>query len=261
MGRKRIISADQILDATERVVARDGAAQLTLDAVAAQAAISKATVLYCYRSKDDLIEAVVRRGVARDTAFNNAAITSLGDSPNAVIHGRLLAAAAALPEELHAAALSICSALAQDAKLRIVLQDTQAAVIARIRRTSANPRGAMLAYLALEGLKLLEILDWHTWPTQERQELLRDIGWLAETDPQLPTTCTTRTLAKSGGASSGVSNKARASTRPNAKATVKARPQPGVKRKAGTLAVAVNSTPQATALFRQSKPNPKEKRP
>ena len=186
MGRKRIITADQILDATERVVGRDGAAQLTLDAVAAQAGISKATVLYCYRSKDELIEAVVRRGVARDTAFNDAATAGLGDIANAVIHGRLLAATEAFPEELQAVSLSLCSALAQNAKLRSVVQDTQTAVIQRIRSTSANPRGAMLAYLALEGLKLLEILDWHTWPKPERDELLREIRWLAETEPQLP---------------------------------------------------------------------------
>ena len=183
MGRKRLITADQILDATAYVVGRDGAAQLTLDAVAVQAKISKATVLYCYRSKDELIEAVVRRGVAMDTAFNDAAIASLGHTPNAVIHGRLLAAAEAFPTEMHPVALSLCSALAQDAKLRSILQGTQTAVIKRIKKTSANPRGAMLAYLCLEGLKLLEILDWLAWPKPERDELLRDIAWLAETEP------------------------------------------------------------------------------
>jgi hypothetical protein len=34
MGRKRIISEDKILDAAQYVVARDGAGQLTIDAVA-----------------------------------------------------------------------------------------------------------------------------------------------------------------------------------------------------------------------------------
>ena len=183
MGRKRLITADQILDATAYVVGRDGAAQLTLDAVAVQAKISKATVLYCYGSKDELIEAVVRRGVAMDTAFNDAAIASLGDTPNAVIHGRLLAAKEVFPAEWHPVALSLCSALAQDAKLRSVQQDTQTAVMDRIKKTSAKPRGAMLAYLALEGLKLLEILEWHVWSKPEREELLRDIAWLAETEP------------------------------------------------------------------------------
>ena len=196
MGRKRLITADQILDATAYVVGRDGAAQLTLDAVAAQAKISKATVLYCYRSKNELIEAVVRRGVAMDTAFNDAAIASLGDTPNAVIHGRLLAAAEAFPAGFHPVALSLCSALAQDAKLRSVQQNTQTAVIDRIKKTSAKPRAAMLAYLALEGLKLLEILDWHEWPKPERDDLLRDIAWLAETEPPRSKTHLSRTVAK-----------------------------------------------------------------
>ena len=196
MGRKRLITADQILDATAYVVGRDGAAQLTLDAVAVQAKISKATVLYCYRSKDELIEAVVRRGVAMDTAFNDAAIASLGDTPNAVIHGRLLAAAEAFPAEFHPVALSLCSALAQNAKLRSVQQDTQTAVMDRIKKTSAKPRGAMLAYLCIEGLKLLEILDWHAWPKPERDDLLRDIAWLAETEPPRLKTHRSRTVTK-----------------------------------------------------------------
>ena len=34
MGRKRVIDQEQVLDAAQRVVARDGAARLTLDAVA-----------------------------------------------------------------------------------------------------------------------------------------------------------------------------------------------------------------------------------
>jgi AcrR family transcriptional regulator len=185
MGRKRTITAEQILAAAESVVGRVGAAELTLDAVAEQAGVSKATILYTFNSKKQLIEAVVRNGVTRDTAFNNAAIAELGDTPSAVIRGRLLAAGEPFPAELHTAALNLCSALMQDDALREVVQATQADVIGRIRKTSTSPRGAMLAYLALEGLKLLEILDFHPWPKAERKQLLREIDWLVDAEPQV----------------------------------------------------------------------------
>lgn len=42
----------------------------------------------------------------------------------------------------------------------------------------------MLAHLALEGLKLLELLDLQTWTVNERKHLMRDIEWLSRTDPQ-----------------------------------------------------------------------------
>jgi AcrR family transcriptional regulator len=54
-------SKDRILDAAERVVLRDGAAHLTLDAVAAEAALSKGGLLYHFPSKDELIRGMITR--------------------------------------------------------------------------------------------------------------------------------------------------------------------------------------------------------
>jgi AcrR family transcriptional regulator len=51
----------RILDAAERVVTRDGAAHLTLDAVAAEVPMSKGGVLYHFPSKEDLIRGMIAR--------------------------------------------------------------------------------------------------------------------------------------------------------------------------------------------------------
>ncbi|MBI1682306.1 TetR/AcrR family transcriptional regulator [Caulobacter hibisci] len=183
MGRKRIVDRDAVLDAAEAVVARDGAARLTLDAVAEQAGIGKATVLYDFKTKAALIDAVVQRAVDRDNAFNRAMTQSLGPRQDAVIQGRILAAAAPLPDDFRAVALNLCAALAQDAGLRGRIQENQRTVIADLTANAASPRGALLAYLALEGLKLLEALDYHAWPDDERARILREINWLATTAP------------------------------------------------------------------------------
>jgi AcrR family transcriptional regulator len=190
MGRKRTIDREQVLNAAERVVARDGAARLTLDAVAGEAGVSKASVLYDYGSKQALIAAVVERTVAADNAFNDAVTANLGAITSPVIRGRIAAAASPLPEEFRAIALNLCAALAQDVALRSTIQANQARVVDSIERTSQRPRGARLAYLALEGLKLLEALDYLHWPPAERARILRDIAWLvdAEPEPQDPRT-------------------------------------------------------------------------
>jgi AcrR family transcriptional regulator len=57
--------AEAILDAAEEVLRRVGARGLTIDAVAAQAGLSKGGVLHHYASKDALIRALVARKVRR----------------------------------------------------------------------------------------------------------------------------------------------------------------------------------------------------
>jgi AcrR family transcriptional regulator len=49
----------RLLDAATAVVRQDGAQSLTLDAVAAQAGVSKGGLLYHFRSKHELLEAMV----------------------------------------------------------------------------------------------------------------------------------------------------------------------------------------------------------
>jgi AcrR family transcriptional regulator len=52
---------DRILDACESIVIRDGVSRLTLDAAAAEAALSKGGVLYHFGTRDALVSAMVER--------------------------------------------------------------------------------------------------------------------------------------------------------------------------------------------------------
>jgi len=186
MGRTRVIDREKLLDAAEAVVAREGAAKLTLDAVATEAGVSKASVLYDHKTKQALIEALVQRALKRDNAFNQAAAEQLGDVSSATIRGRIAAATTPLAPEQRAVALSLCAALAQNEVLRQSIQRNQSAVIQSLQKDAAHPRGAMLAYLALEGLKLLESLDFHTFPKKERDRLLGEIEAVVDHPPGLP---------------------------------------------------------------------------
>ncbi|MFK0273209.1 TetR/AcrR family transcriptional regulator [Ensifer sp. NPDC090286] len=184
MGRKRAIDQQQVLDAAERVVGRDGAANLTVDAVAREAGVSKASVLYDYKSKQALIEAVVDRAFERDNAHHAGIEATIGDLQDRAIRGRIVAAAEPPPEEFRAVALNLSAALTLDAGLRRKMQASQDATVARILQDSRSPRGALLAYLALEGLKFLEYLDFHHFARADRDEVLREINWLVTATPQ-----------------------------------------------------------------------------
>lgn len=178
VGRKRVIDQQAILDAGEAVVARLGAANLTLDAVAEEAGISKASVIYDFKTKQALIEAIVERAFRIDGERHAAAEAELNAPDSAAIRGRIKVASEPPPEEFKPVALSLTMALTIDAALRSRMQRSQAETIMRIAETASSPRGALLAYLAVEGLKFLEYLDFHHFSPNERERIIRDIDWL-----------------------------------------------------------------------------------
>ncbi|MBN9291384.1 MAG: helix-turn-helix transcriptional regulator, partial [Hyphomicrobium denitrificans] len=61
MGRKPTITREGLLEIAEGLVRGEGAAALTIDALARAAGISKGGVQYSFSSKDDLVRALVDR--------------------------------------------------------------------------------------------------------------------------------------------------------------------------------------------------------
>jgi AcrR family transcriptional regulator len=61
MGRSvsRSATRRRLLDAAVAVVRREGPRALTLDAVAAEAGVSKGGLLYHFATKDDLVDALI----------------------------------------------------------------------------------------------------------------------------------------------------------------------------------------------------------
>jgi AcrR family transcriptional regulator len=183
MARPRVIEQDDILDAAETVVVRNGAAHLTLDAVAIEAGISKASVIYDYKSKQQLIKAVIERRMALGEAQIRAVTEGLGTVSSPSVRGLIAAMSDAELDETRAVAVNLGAALAQDSELRKPIQDYYDRTIDSVMATSSSPRGGLLAFLALEGLRVLEWHDFHCWPEDERRRILREISWLVDAVP------------------------------------------------------------------------------
>lgn len=180
MGRNKIVTEDKILDAAEKVIAKVGPMGLTLNAVALEAQIGKATVVYDFKNKHGLITALVQRAIKNDNNFNNDFIDKIKNEKNSVILGRIDAAQSPFPESFKDVALNLCTALAQDESLRKMIQQNQNETITTVLNTASNHKKARLAYLALEGLKLLESLDYYHWSDTERSEIINDIRSLVD---------------------------------------------------------------------------------
>tara|TARA_R110002012_G_scaffold55069_6_gene140686 strand:+ start:1542 stop:2132 length:591 start_codon:yes stop_codon:yes gene_type:complete len=184
VGRPRSIDRDAVLDAAQAVAARDGAGRLTLESVASEAGISKASVLYDYKTKQALIKALIERRISTESDRIEKIEQALGPVPNVAIRARLSSELQGFSDEDREVALGLCAVVSQDADLRRPVQEMFAQRIAHVIGTSDKPRGPLLAFLAVEGLKSLEWLGLHEWPSEERKRLISEIRWLVDQEPE-----------------------------------------------------------------------------
>ncbi|WP_127754854.1 MULTISPECIES: TetR/AcrR family transcriptional regulator [unclassified Devosia] len=182
MARHRTIEENTILDAAERVIAQNGAANFTLEDVAVEAGISKGSVVRDCGSKQDLIRLIVKR---RFNEWQRMLDQAELDQPVQGASGRIAAhvelTMAALPQEQRAVARNLCASLTNDLELTKVISEHYEREIQAVSAPGATA-GARLAFLALEGMRSLEWFGTHSWPDGERQELLAEIGKLAQLD-------------------------------------------------------------------------------
>jgi len=148
----------RILDASERVVLRDGVGHLTLEAASAEAGLSKGGVLYHFPTRDALVAAMVARIIEQ---FDEDIASYLPEpgTPDAALPGtyaRAYLRATLEPvtpgeERLGAALLA---AAAAEPELVVPLQEAAAGWQARLVDDGLDPATATLLRLACDGLWL-----------------------------------------------------------------------------------------------------------
>ena len=111
---------EKVLDAAEAVVVRHGIANLTLDAVAAEAGMSKGGLLHHFPTKDRLVEALVIRSAENWRAQYIEAYERTPEGPGRMARALLthcLSDAQCWTEELRRSSSAVFAALAQNPAL------------------------------------------------------------------------------------------------------------------------------------------------
>ncbi len=173
MGRQRSIDRDKVLDAAEEIVARQGAAGLTIDSVAKAMGISKGGVQYCFGNKNALIDAMFERwGKAYDTVFENIA----GDSPSPVTTVQAHMQATRNSDQVSSAkAAALMAMLIQTPEHLESSREWYRSRIAGLDLTTAEGKKARLAFLATEGAFMLRFFGLMDIGEQEWDEMFSDI--------------------------------------------------------------------------------------
>lgn len=175
----RTSARETILDAAENLVHEVGAGNLTLDAVAHKAAVSKGGLLYHFPSKEALLQGMVARQLeqfAKDQA-------AWREGPDGDPHADLVAFMRASFED-SAESRRLCAAmLAAVANKPELLEPARTFHNRQIRQFGQGSLGfdrTAILWLATAGLWFVELLQVSPFSEAERRRLTRRILELAE---------------------------------------------------------------------------------
>lgn len=173
---------DKVLDAAEAVLARDGVGRLTMDAVAAEAAVSKGGVLHHFRSKDALVSAVVLRRLTSLKEGVASAQERLAGEPHSVLRGMVDYARGTYADEDNFSRPMLVATVENSESLA-VFQDMFAELFRDVRRDTAAPDAATALLFATIGIQVGWTLGFSRLTPGEADAVFRAIGALASALP------------------------------------------------------------------------------
>lgn len=166
------------MEAIECVVRQHGVAGLSIEAVAREAGISKSSVVYDFESKSQLLAAFIRQRLDQKKADMDAAAERHTGEPDAFLRGMLEHCAERPTDEDIACAMAITASFSNDNTCREMMGASFLNDLERIMAEAADPSRARLAWAALHGIMSLEYLGFHSFPPDERRQILTDIASL-----------------------------------------------------------------------------------
>lgn len=148
-------ASSKILGAARTIAAREGAGKVTIDAVAKESGLSKGGVLYNYPTKKALLSGLLDQMLIEHRELVGKVSEQ---SPSQTLHGHLMTVfrSGNLNEDL---SMAILAASASDPRLLDPLRDEMTSHLEHILTETSDPAGAMIAVLAIQGMRFQKLLD------------------------------------------------------------------------------------------------------
>jgi AcrR family transcriptional regulator len=169
----------RLLDAATAVVRRDGARALTLDAVAAEAGVSKGGLLYHFATKRELLDAMLAGWLEEFGAEIEAAAAEHGFAGGYVRASDISGWAAAD----RATEFGLLAAMVDEPATLERVRERYAEWQARLLAESEDPVQAVIARLAADGLWLVDLLGLAPPSGELREQVLARMRALAGERP------------------------------------------------------------------------------
>ena len=178
MGRRKTIDRDEVLRVAEEIVATGGVGSLTIDAVATAAGITKGGVQSCFKNKESLIDAMLKRWQKTyDSSIESLAGEEAAPEARIAAHvesTRVYDAAS------QGKAASLLAALIDSPDHLQSVRGWYRKRLEGIDVSTEEGRRARLAFLATEGAFFLRFFGFMDIDEAEWQTLFADISWCQE---------------------------------------------------------------------------------
>jgi AcrR family transcriptional regulator len=164
---KKTSARGRILAAAAQLSRECGGGNLSLDAIAAEAGVSKGGLLYHFPSKAALMRALTEHCVEVFEAELEAAVEHRGSEEtllSAYVRLSLASNAEASPD-----AAGLLAALAEDPEFMKPLKAFKRRLLDRLTAGAGDSSSVIMTYLALEGLFSLKLFDLDVLTDHERQ--------------------------------------------------------------------------------------------
>jgi AcrR family transcriptional regulator len=158
-GRRRRDSRESILQAAEEIVARRGPAHLTLETAANEAKVSKGGLFYHFRSKEALLEAMIRRSMQLLESEHTKVAESLTAERNGKMKANIIGTLRHL-EGQRSVLTAVVAAIANDPKLVEPMRESFQKEFQNLcKELSLKMEDVAVLFLASQGLLLMELLN------------------------------------------------------------------------------------------------------
>lgn len=176
---KKISAKEKILKATEQVIVKLGAGNLTLDAVVKEAGISKGGLLYHYPNKEALLMAMLDRFVFSYRDRINDILYKNSEKEDNYLKAHILAIEKSR-EEMSSMALAVLAFIANNPEKAQRLKDHISDDWEILKAMSKDVKTAMLITSALNGLALFETLGLSSFSPDEKEQLIKLLKKIAD---------------------------------------------------------------------------------
>jgi AcrR family transcriptional regulator len=181
-SRPRKQARDKILDAAGELARVSGAANLSLDAVAARAGVSKGGLLYHFPTKARLLQALVESFLAN---FDQAIRAREADSAGAV--DSLTRAYLDIIASEHLCGepppSGLLAALGEDPDFLAPVRRFDRSLLDRMKAGASDPVMAIIVFLTLHGMKSMQLLNVETVDSAEFEAVVARLRELIAAKP------------------------------------------------------------------------------
>lgn len=168
---------EAVLNAAESVAAEKGAAHLTLEEVALRAGLTKAGVIYHFKSKERLLQAMIERLVADCESCSSCGAASESESEK---YKGMLDAMTSETKERSQLCSSLLAAAASNPKLLAPVKAHYQKFNQYRQESSSDYALSTLIFLAADGLWLQEALGLSPLTAAQRKKVLERLKVLAD---------------------------------------------------------------------------------